>query len=88
MHEIRYLTFGARMTPTGVQRECDKVAKRDGEYHCGLYRPVRFPNVICKNEDEAMKYIEEHDDGDYDCLAIKYKEHRKTRWLAKIEYHV
>lgn len=87
MHEIRYLTFGARMTPKGIQRECDKVAKRDGEYHhpCD---PLRFPNVICKSYDEAQQWIDKHDRGWYDCMAIKYKERGKTHWLAKIEYQV
>lgn len=88
MHEIRYLTFGARYTPKGIQRECDKIAKRDGEYHKPLYTPIRFPKVTCKSYDEAVKWIDEHDDGWYDCIAIKYKNERKTYWLAKIEYHV
>ena len=87
MHEIRYLTFGARFTPKGIQRECDKVARRDGEYHHAC-DPIRFPSVICKSYSEAVKWIEDNDRGWYDCVAIKYKEKGKQHWLAKIEYHV
>ena len=87
MHEIRHLEFGARMTPKGLQKECDRIARTYGEYHHAC-EPIRFPNVVCKSYDEAYDWINEHDQGWYDCIAVKYTENRKTRWLVKIEYHI
>lgn len=88
MHEIRYLTFGARMTPKGIQRECDRVSRTCGEYHDNC-PPIRFfPEVVLKSEDEAMQWIDDHDKGWYDCIAVKFKENRRLHWMAKIEYHV
>lgn len=88
MHEIRYLTFGARYTPKGIQRVCDKISKANSDYRAPLYNAVRFPNVLCKSRKEAEDWIDEHDRHDYDSVAIQYKENRKKYWLAKIEYHV
>lgn len=88
MHEIRYITFGARATPKGIQKECDKIAKLDGEYH-HVCDPLRFfPDVVCQSYQDAVEWIGTKDNGWYDCLAVKFRENRKTYWLAKIEYHV
>ena len=87
MHEINYVVFGSRMTPKGIQRECDKIAKRYGDYHTPCDQ-IRFPNVVCKSYKDAYDWLNANDRDGYDCVAIKYKDDRRTCWLAKIEYHV
>lgn len=88
MHALDYLTFGARKTPKGITEECDKYCKRNSDYGGGLYNGIRFHDrEVLKGYNEARAWLEEHDRGDYDNLACKYKESGRTYWLVKIEYH-
>lgn len=90
MHEIRYLTFSGRFGQKRVYDECNKVHKHCCEYHNRLDK-LRFPlgQKVLKNRTEAEQYIEQHDNGWYDQIAVRFKdEQRHIRWMAKIEYHV
>lgn len=88
MHEIRQIPFSTRKAKTTIQKECDAIAKRDGEYHHALDRNIRFYDIVCKDYEEAYKFLEAHDRGWYDALAVKFKEGRSIKWLVQFEYHV
>ena len=87
MHQIEMRTYPCRTSTKKINKECTLHAKYEGDSHSGLYTPIRFIDKVLKNYDEACKYIEEHDGGWYDSLAIKYKEGRKIYWLVKYEFH-
>lgn len=44
-------------------------------------------DTICKNREEAERFIERHDTGWYSDHAVRFKEGRKLTWLIKYEYH-
>lgn len=88
MHEVREMTFSTRRSKASIQRECDEIAKRCGEYHKPLYTPITFYDDVMKNYEEAKQFICKHDKGFYDALAVRYKEERKKYWLVQFEYHV
>lgn len=97
MHEIRHLTFPKAKSKNAIQKACDAIAIRDGEYHRPLERIRFYDKPICKTYEEAQTFIDEHDREWYDHLAVMYKENtisktgrhtHKTMWLVKIEYHV
>lgn len=87
MHSIDYLTFTSRKVPKTIQKECDKIAERYGDCGGGLYKPVRFMDIVKKNYQEAYDWIQLNDSGWYDNLAVKYKDGGAIKWLVKIEYH-
>ena len=88
-HNIKFLTFPSSVSQKWVQRKLDDfVAIEDAEEGAsGLDTPIRWIDHTCQNQDEAEAYIKSHDRGWYDCLAVKFKDGRRKRWLVKIEYH-
>ena len=40
----------------------------------GRINPIRWNDVVCKSYDDAIEWIESHDNGWNDCLAVKYVE--------------
>lgn len=88
-HNIRYFDYHCSRSPRAIEKRLDEfVAHADYEEGAsGLPQPIRWLPVICKDREEAEKYIKSHDSGWYDCLAVQYKQGRKKMWLIKIEYH-
>ena len=88
-HNVDYFDYHCSCSQRKVSKELDGfVAHADyQEGAVGLPQPIRWIDHMCKNRDEAHDYIESHDRGWYDCLAVKYKKGRKIYWLVKIEYH-
>ena len=88
-HHVKHLDYHCSRSQRLIQKRLDAfVACEDYEEGAtGLPQPIRWIDRLCKNRDEALEYIESHDSGWYDCLAVKYKQGRKIYWLVKIEYH-
>lgn len=87
MHAIEYLTFGSRKAEKTVAKECSRYADSNGDYK-GQARNIRFfEDKVFKSYLDAVNWIDAHDRGWYDCIAVKYMENRKKYWLVKIEYH-
>lgn len=89
MHRIDYLTFSSRLMTKTIANECDKIAERNSDCGCGLYKPIRVlgKDRVFKDYEEAQSYIDEQDSGWYDNMMVKYKEGKSVKWLVKIEYH-
>ena len=87
-HLISTQTFSSQITTKRIQAYCDEEAIREGDYHSPLYPPIRFVDRVLESREAAEEYIDTHDKGFYDSLAIKYKNGRKIEWLVKYEYHV
>jgi len=87
MHAIEYLDFSCRTSERTIYKECKRLADREGDYPNQLDSGIRFKDYVMKNRAEAENWIEQHDSGWYDNLAIKYKDGRKIMWLVKIEFH-
>ena len=88
-HHVKHCSFHCSTSKKQIEKKLDHfVAMEDWEEGAtGLPRPIRWIDHICKDRVEAEKYIESHDRGWYDCLAVQYKNSRKKYWLVKIEYH-
>ncbi len=86
MHAIEYMVYSTRKAPKTIIKECGQYADRNGDYK-GQITGIRFHDEVAKSYMDAVNWIEAHDKGWYDNLAIKYKEDRKVRWLVKIEFH-
>lgn len=88
-HNIKHLDYHCSVSKKQVEKRLNYyVAHEDYEEGAtGLPSPIRWIDHLCKNRNEAMEYIESHDRGWYDCLAVQYKHGRKKMWLVKIEYH-
>lgn len=88
MHQIMVMVYPSKKTKGAILKECNKIAEREGDYHHRLDGGIRFNDTVLKNEEEAGKWIEDHDRGWYDNLAVRFKEGRKINWLVKFEFHV
>ena len=88
-HNVKHLDYHCSVSQKQVQKRLDQyVALADYEEGAtGLGSPIRWINHLCKDREEALEYIESHDRGWYDQLAVQYKHGRKKYWLVKIEYH-
>lgn len=87
MHAIDFMTFGSRKGEKAIIKECGQYADRNGD-HEGQARDIRFRgDLVFKTYQDAVEWIEAHDRGWYDCLAVKYMEKGRKYWLVKIEFH-
>lgn len=86
-HEIRYGTYPLNCNKAGVKAEWDEVVRHEDyqEGASGLSSDIRWLDVTLPTSGEAQKYIEKHDRGWYDCLAVKYLDFRKVKPSKKIE---
>lgn len=92
-HERRLRDYPENINKTGVQRGWDNyVAHADWqEGASGLCKDIRWYDDICESREEAEKFIEDHDSGWYDQLAVRYKvvknlEKSKTYHTLKERY--
>ena len=85
-HEIRYYDFGENVDRRKIQERCDQYAKtEDWPEDCHGISPIRWLEDlgICNTRFEAERLIGAKDSGWYDCLAIRYKEHKNVVPTAK-----
>ena len=76
-HEIKYGIYPEDVNRGSVKNNWDNyVAHEDWqEGASGLVRPIRWiKDEILNSEEEAYDYIKKHDDGDYDQLAIRFRD--------------
>lgn len=76
-HEIRHLVYDETTNKRFIENEANNIAVEDGDYHSGLNAPIRWLDAICEDADRAREYIESHDKGWYDQLAVRYREYPK-----------
>lgn len=79
-HEIRHSVINdTEKDKKRCEAYWNEVAAHEGhqEGSSGLDKPIRWINHICENYDEAMEYIESHDKGWYDQLAVKFYDYPK-----------
>lgn len=75
-HQIQYQDYPENINRKSVQAEWDHYAAMEcwQENGSGLYNDIRWiKSVICNTYEEAYEYIEQHDKGWYDQLAVRYK---------------
>lgn len=79
-HNVMHSTYPQNVDKRKVQREWDEyVAHEDWqEGASGLPGSIRWIDHICEGYDEALEYIESHDKGWYDQLAVMYKDYPKA----------
>lgn len=75
-HNIHHSTYPENVNKKAVQAEWDEYAMHeDWQEGCsGLNADIRWIDYICQSYEEAEEYIEQHDKGWYDQLAVKYKD--------------
>ena len=88
MHNIEYFNYQENVDKNKVTTEIDEYISDNGEYGGNGVRWCR--DKICSNIEEAKKWIEDHDQGWYDQLAIRYYKSipSKTAKLKELEEKV
>lgn len=87
MHNIKYIDYHCSTSEHKILKDVNQFAF-DPEETSNYHGNIHFHrDVICKDRDAALKWIEDHDRGWYDDHAVFYKDGRKKFWLVKIEYH-
>lgn len=93
-HNIYMPVYDERVNKKAVQKYWDQTAAHDDwqEGCTGLCRDIRWIDHICANEEEAKEYIETHDKGGYDQLAVKFKsipkEELKSSTLERLQKQI
>ena len=89
-HEIRHFEYKDNIKRDWVQGELDNFVKyEDWQEGCsGLSAPIRWnEQTICESRDDAEKWIEEHDRGCYDQLAVRFRDTStaKSKRISELE---
>ena len=75
-HEVHYGIYDENVDKKEVQSYWDDYAMHeDWQEGCsGLANKIRWIDHICDTKEEAEQYIEQHDKGWYDQLAVKFRD--------------
>ena len=75
-HEVHYGIYDENVDKKEVQAYWDDYAMHeDWQEGCsGLANKIRWIDHICDTKEEAELYIEQHDKGWYDQLAVKFRD--------------
>ena len=75
-HNIHYATYPENVNKKIVQNEWDEyAAHEDWQEGCsGLPGKIRWLDHVCDTPEEAEEYISSHDKGNYDQLAVKFRD--------------
>jgi len=87
-HQINHNVYPLNCDRRKVQAELDDyAAHEDWQEGCtGLPNSIRWiESAICNNYDDALKFIDEHDSGWYDQLAVRFKEYPSLKHSAKYD---
>lgn len=77
-HEIAYDTYPENCNKNNVERKWDSIAAKEGwrEGSSGLCSSIRWIDCEpCDSYNDAVIYVQEHDKGNYDCLAVRYRDY-------------
>lgn len=79
MHNIEHYTYSEDVDKKKVENELNSYVSHQTyqESGSGLYSRIRWIDIVCDNYSKAKQYIEDHDKGWYDQLAVKYREYPK-----------
>lgn len=77
-HAIEYFEFDVKVDKRRIESDLNERAVEDGDYHSGLNQSIRWLDYICEDRERAYEYIESHDKGWYDQLAVKFREYPKS----------
>lgn len=77
MHQIEYLTYSGSRSQQYISDECNAFAEKYSDSGKKLYNPIRFIDRVFDTYEEARNYIDTIDNGDYDQIAVKFKEAEK-----------
>ena len=81
-HNIERYSYAIGTSKSAIEAELNervrKITWQEGGH--GLYGPIRFIDEVLPDYEAAVEYINQHDKGWYDQLAVKYKNvpHGKT----------
>ena len=87
MHNIEINIYNSNVDKKNVQRYWDSHAAREGyqEGCSGLNKDIRWIDHICDNQEDAERYIQEHDSGWYDQLAVRFKDYSNVKPSKALE---
>lgn len=89
-HNIHHAVYDENVNKKSVQAYWDNYVRHEDwqEGASGLPNPIRWIDHVCANREDAEAYIEGHDSGWYDQLAVKFREYPKvepTKTLTALE---
>lgn len=83
-HNIRYADYAENVNKKKVQDDWNNyVAHEDWQEGASGASPIRWINQTCDSYEAAENFIKSHDNGWYDCLAVKYRSFSKVKPSAK-----
>ena len=88
-HNKEYRTYTERKSEKAITDEINAYVKKATWRECGggggLYGRIRFIDKVMPDYDSAYEYISQNDRGDYDNLAVKYKEMPHGKSTKKLD---
>lgn len=75
-HNVYHAIYRENVNKQSVQNEWDEVAAHeDWQEGCaGLPKNIRWIDTVCMSKDDAYTFIQNHDSGSYDQIAVKFRE--------------
>ena len=74
-HAIEHYIYDVNTDKRKIESIMNERAREEGDYHSGLNQSIRWIDHICEDRDKAYEYIDSHDQGWYNQLAVKFREY-------------
>lgn len=86
-HNIYTSVYDENVNKSAVENKLNHLAALEGQQEgsSGLSSPIRWIDHICEDYDEAEAYIESHDSGWYDQLAVKFRDYKDIKTTKTYE---
>lgn len=85
-HSIHYMEFPKNATEKRIGQERAEVINWEGDYKVGDYQnDYTLHNIICDTREEAMKKIDEYDNGWYDDHGVMFRDYSKVKPTKQME---
>lgn len=80
-HNIEHRDYSIKTSKQAIFAEINSYVEHVtwAEGGSGIDRIRWLETKVCTNYDEALEYLESHDKGWYDCLAVQYKKYPDTK---------
>lgn len=86
-HNIQYYTYKETTDKNVITSELNEYVEKSTweEGGNGLVHPIRFIDEVLPDYDAGVEYIQQHDKGWYDCLAVKFKTYPNDKTTKKLD---
>ncbi len=87
-HQRDILVFDEKDSKQKIEKECNLIAKQNGDYNSGLDSNIKYFNTVCEDYKAAEEFIAQRDNNWYDCLSVLFKDYNSSNNVQKLQEQI